>query len=71
MPLASVVEKCECGRNNNRKGSHLMTCTCKSGGAPIRSYNSIVSVWCDCLQELNILSEEGCLESVWQHKFMS
>ena len=33
------------------EGFHLLTC--KSGGGPILSHNSIVSVWCDYLQEVN------------------
>ena len=49
--LASVVEKYEYGRNIDREGFHLLTC--KSGGGPIWSHNSIVSAWCDYLQEVN------------------
>ena len=49
--LASVVEKYEYGRNIDREGFHLLTC--KSGGGPIWSHNSIVSVWRDYLQEVN------------------
>ena len=48
----SCIEKCQCGANLDDTGYHLLTC--KKGGGPMSSHDSIVSEWSDCLSHLQI-----------------
>ena len=50
--MSSAIERCECSKINDRKGYHLLTC--KTGGGPIWSHESVANVWCDSLRDLNI-----------------
>ena len=52
MPLGSVVSICECGKDIDSDGYHLLTC--KTGGGPIWTRETLASVWSDCLQHLKI-----------------
>ena len=52
MPLGSVVSTCECGKDIDSDGYHLLTC--KTGGGPIWTHETLASVWSDCLQHLMI-----------------
>ena len=52
MPLGSVVSTCECGKDIDSDGYHLLTC--KTGGGPIWTHETLASVWSDCLQHLKI-----------------
>ena len=47
MPMSSAIERCECSKINDREGYHLPTC--KTGGGPIWSHESVANVWCDSL----------------------
>ena len=48
MPFSSLINNCNCGRPVDDSGYHLLTC--KTGGGPVWTHNSIVSVWSDCLK---------------------
>ena len=50
--MSSAIERCECSKINDREGYHLLTC--KTGGGPIWSHESVANVWCDSLRDLNI-----------------
>ena len=52
MPLGSVVPICECGKDIDKDGYHLLTC--KTGGGPIWTHETLTSVWSDCLQHLKM-----------------
>ena len=52
LPAVSWINKCECGAVLDDKGYHLLTC--KKGGGPVWSHDSIVSEWSDCLRQLQI-----------------
>ena len=52
MPLGSVVPVCECGKDIDKDGYHLLTC--KTGGGPIWTHETLSSVWSDCLQHLKM-----------------
>ena len=52
MPLGSVVSTCECGKDVDRDGYHLLTC--KSGGGPVWTHETLSSVWSSCLQQLKM-----------------
>ena len=52
MPFSSLINNCNCGRPVDDSGYHLLTC--KTGGGPVWTHNSIVSVWSDCLKSLKI-----------------
>ncbi|XP_062522026.1 uncharacterized protein LOC134196821 [Corticium candelabrum] len=52
IPAVSCIEKCECDANLDNTGYHLLTC--KKGGGPVWSHDSIVSEWSDCLRHLQI-----------------
>ena len=52
------VDKCDCGRNLDIKGSdtdgfHLLTC--KNGGGPVWTHDSMMSVWSECLSSVHLL----------------
>ena len=52
MPLGSVVPICECGKDIDKDGYHLLIC--KTGGGPIWTHETLTSVWSDCLQHLKM-----------------
>ena len=52
MPLQSVTKSCECGKNIDGDGYHLTTC--KTGGGPVWTHETISNVWSDCLKQLHI-----------------
>ncbi len=43
---------CDCGKQLDIQGYHLITC--KTGGGPVITHNSIVSAWSNCLSQLNL-----------------
>jgi hypothetical protein len=53
MPLGMVSSFCDCGKTIDKAGYHLLTC--KTGGGPIWSHETIVGVWGDCLKQLQIV----------------
>ena len=52
VPLPDSVTKCECGRSLDPEGYHLITC--KRGGGPVWTHNSIVSAWSECLSQVHL-----------------
>ena len=42
----------DCGKELDIQGHHLITC--KTGGGPVHTHNSIVSAWSNCLSQLNL-----------------
>ena len=53
MPFKSCINKCECGVELDGTGYHLFTC--KFGGGRVWQHDSVVSGWCSCLNELQLL----------------
>ena len=54
MPISvsEWITDCNCGASLDDSGYHLLTC--KTGGGPVWSHESVASVWSDCLKNLNI-----------------
>ncbi|XP_062500057.1 uncharacterized protein LOC134177291 [Corticium candelabrum] len=52
LPFSRLLKTCDCGTEVDREGYHLLTC--KYGGGPVWTHNSIVSAWSDCLSDLLI-----------------
>ena len=52
MPLASVIATCDCGKDVDGDGYHFLTC--KTGGGPIGTHETLSSVLSNCLQQLNM-----------------
>ncbi|XP_062498931.1 uncharacterized protein LOC134176271 [Corticium candelabrum] len=52
LPAVRWIEQCDCGTALDEMGYHLLTC--KKGGGPVWSHDSIVSEWDDCLRQLQI-----------------
>ncbi|XP_062517203.1 uncharacterized protein LOC134193462 [Corticium candelabrum] len=52
LPFSRLLKTCDCGTELDREGYHLLTC--KYGGGPVWTHNSIVSAWSDCLSDLLI-----------------
>ena len=52
IPVSERMTTCHYGATLDNSGNHLLTC--KVGGGPIWTHESIASVWSDCLRELNI-----------------
>ena len=50
LPLPQPATSCECGKPLDKKGYHLITC--KIGGGPVWSHNSMVSAWSECLNQV-------------------
>ena len=46
------ISKCDCGKPLDLEGYHLLTCKC--GGGPMWTHNSIVNVWSECLSHLHV-----------------
>ena len=53
MPLCTASSICDCGKAIDKVGYHLLTC--KTGGGPVWSHETIAGVWCDCLKHLQIV----------------
>ena len=52
LPFSRLVEHCDCGQKLNQEDFHLITC--KYGGGPVWSHDTIVAEWSACLMELGI-----------------
>ena len=52
LPFSQLLVKCECGAELDREGYHLITC--KYGGGPVWTHNTLVSGWSECLSDLLI-----------------
>ncbi|XP_062508840.1 uncharacterized protein LOC134185080 [Corticium candelabrum] len=52
LPAVSWIQECNCGSVLDDMGYHLLTC--KKGGGPVWSHDSVVSNWDDCLRQLKI-----------------
>ena len=52
IPLGSVISTCNCGKDVDGDGYHFLTC--KTGGGPIWSHETLSSIWSNCLQQLNM-----------------
>ena len=52
MPFGKWIDHCDCGCQLDEEGYHLLTC--KRGGGPVWSHNRILSVWSECLNDLQI-----------------
>ena len=52
LPLSHPVKNCECGKPLDQEGYHLITC--KFGGGPVWSHNSMVNAWSECLNRVSL-----------------
>ena len=52
MPLHSVTKSCECGKDIDGHGYHLITC--KTGGGPVWTHETVANICSDCLKHLHI-----------------
>ena len=52
MSLSNWTTTCNCGADIDDSGYHLLTC--KTGGGPVWSHESISSIWSDCFRMLRI-----------------
>ncbi len=52
MPFKGYIQRCDCGVSLDGSGYHFLTC--KWGGGPVWSHESIATVWADCLRDLHI-----------------
>ena len=52
MPLHSVTKTCECGKDIDCHGYHLITC--KTRGGPVWTHETVANIWSDCLKHLHI-----------------
>ena len=52
ISVSEWITDCNCGASLDDSGYHLLTC--KTGGGPVWSHESLASVWSDCLKNLNI-----------------
>ena len=54
MPLPHSIKTCECGKplDSIPTGYHLLTC--KTGGGPVWTHNTIVSTWSDRLDQIHL-----------------
>ena len=50
LSLPPWATKCECGKSLDVEGYHLLTC--KMGGGPVWSHNSVVLCWSECMSSL-------------------
>ena len=46
------IKKCDCGHDLDEYGYHLLTC--KYGGGPVWSHNSVLNGWSECLSDLHL-----------------
>ena len=54
--FAGWMKKCDCGKQLDPDGYHLITC--KSGGGSVWTHNSIVGLWSECLSHLHIVHKK-------------
>ena len=47
VPVPHWIRSCNCGDSLDDSGYHLITC--KTGGGPVWTHDSVVSTWSDCL----------------------
>ena len=53
LPSNDEIQACDCGKPiHDSSGYHQITC--KTGGEPVWTHNSIMSVWSECLASLQI-----------------
>ena len=52
LQFSRLLEHCDCGQKLDQDGFHLITC--KYGGGPVWSNDTIVGEWSACLKELGI-----------------
>ena len=57
VPFPEWVNKCDCGRtldikDSDADGFHLITC--KNGGGPVWTHDSMMSVWSECLSSVHL-----------------
>ena len=52
LSFSRLLEHCDCGQKLDQEGFHLITC--KYGGSPVWSHDTIVAEWSACLKELGI-----------------
>ena len=52
ISLSNWTTTCNCGADIDDSGYHLLTC--KTGGGPVWSHESISSIWSDCFCKLHI-----------------
>ena len=59
LPVRSLefLSSCQCEAVLDDSGYHLLTC--KVGGGPVWSHESIANVWADCLSELHTTQERA------------
>ena len=53
LPSNDEIQACDCGKPMHDFGSYHQI-TCKTGGGPVWTHNSIMSVWSECLASLQI-----------------
>ena len=52
VPVPHWIRSCNCGDSLDDSGYHLITC--KTGGGPVWTHDSVVSTWSDCLRSIDI-----------------
>ena len=52
LPFTNFINECDCGKELDKNGYHLLTC--KYGSGPVWSHNCIVDGWTECLSDLHI-----------------
>ena len=52
LPFTKWVKVCDCGQQLDQQGYHLLTC--KYGGGPVWTHNTILKGWSECLSDLHI-----------------
>ena len=52
LPFTNWIKKCDCGHDLYEYGYHLLTC--KYGGGPVWSHNSVLNGWSECLFDLHL-----------------
>ena len=62
MPFSKWIYHCDCGCQLDEEGYHLLTC--KHGGGPVWPHNRILSVWSECLNDLQIQHKKGAKKSL-------
>ena len=58
MPFNSCATHCNCGRELDADGYHLLTC--KLGRGPVWEHNNLVAEWCQCLRDLQLHHKKEC-----------
>ena len=56
MPLGSVISTCDCGKDVDGDGYRFLTC--KTGGQPIWTHETLSRLWSNCLQQLNMTHQQ-------------